>query len=157
MCFHFSPLIFTTAFSCFHCWLHLFTILLYPDCFLDAFLRCFIFVLLYSKSYRFERTFLLSGVFYLTLLPTFSTVLQVLGFKRALIIVRVFFYLTQLPDIWHNLLLSRLPWELAVLPWRLQGLPLRFQTLILPICLFEPHSAKQKVLLESNHLIQNLL
>ena len=26
------------------------------------------------------------------------------------------FYLTVLPDIWHNLLLSRLPWESAVLP-----------------------------------------
>ena len=34
-----------------------------------------------------------------------------------------FFYLTLLPDIWHNLLLSRLPWEPAVLPWRFAGPP----------------------------------
>ena len=56
------------------------------------------------------------------------------------------FYLTFLPDIWHNLLLSRLPWEPAVLPWRLQGLPLRFKTQTLPICLFESRSVQRKVL-----------
>ena len=39
----------------------------------------FVFVLLYSECYRFVRIFLLSGVFYLTLLPTFATVLHVLG------------------------------------------------------------------------------
>ena len=38
------------------------------------------------------------------------------------------FYLTLLPDIWHNLLLSRLPLESVVFPWRLQGLPLSFET-----------------------------
>ena len=42
----------------------------------------------YRECYGFERAFLLSGVFYLALLP----------------------------DIWHNLLLPRLPWEPAVLP-----------------------------------------
>ena len=55
------------------------------------------------------------------------------------------FYLTLLPDIWHNLLLSRLPWEPAVLSRRLQGLPLRFET-PRPICLSESHGVQQKVL-----------
>ena len=56
------------------------------------------------------------------------------------------FYLTLLPHIWHNLLLSRLLWEPAVLPWRLQGLPLRFETQTQLICLFESYSVQQKVL-----------
>ena len=63
------------------------------------------------------------------------------------------FYLTLLPDIWHKLLLSRLPWEPAVLPWRLQGLPLRFKTQTQPICLFESHSVQQKVLVGRFHLM----
>ena len=46
------------------------------------FVRYFVFVLLYRECYGFEKAFLHSGVF----------------------------YLTTLPDIWHNLLLSRLPW-----------------------------------------------
>ena len=77
-----------------------------------------IFVLLYLECYGFERAFLLPGIFYLTLIP----------------------------DIWHNLLLSKLPWEPAVLPWRLQGLPLRFETQTRQICLFESHGVQQKVL-----------
>ena len=56
------------------------------------------------------------------------------------------FYLTLLPNIWHNLLLSGLPWELAVLPWRLQGLPLRFETQTRPICSFDSHNVQQKIL-----------
>ena len=55
---------------------------------------------LHRKCYRFERLFLISGVFYLTLLP----------------------------NILHNLFLSKLPWEPIVLPWRLHGLPLGFET-----------------------------
>ena len=57
------------------------------------------------------------------------------------------FYLTVLPDIWHNLLLSRLPWESAVLPWRLQDLPMRFETQSRSICLCESHSVQQKILI----------
>ena len=49
------------------------------------FVRYSVFILLYRECYGFERVFLLSGVFYLPLFP----------------------------DIWHNLLLSRLPWEPA--------------------------------------------
>ena len=64
---------------------------------------------------------------------------------RELFLFSDIFYLTPFPDIWHNLLLSRLPWELAVLHWRLQGLPLRFETQSSPICLFKSHSVQQKV------------
>ena len=74
------------------------------------------------------------------------------------------FYLTLLPDLWHNLLLSRVPWEPTVLPWRLQGHPLMFETQIWPICLFESHSVQQKVLvgrfylkITTGRLMKNLL
>ena len=80
---------------------------------------CFTFPsLFYRKRYGFEWAFLTTGIFYLTLLP----------------------------GICHNLLLSRLVWEPAVLPWKLQGLPLRFKTQTWPIYLFELHSVQQKVL-----------
>ena len=55
-------------------------------------------------------------------------------------------YLTLFPNIWPNLLLSRLPWESAVLPWRLQGLSLRFGAQVQRTCLFESHSVLQKML-----------
>ena len=70
----------------------------------------------YRKYYRFQTNFLLSG----------------------------FFYLSLLPDIWNNLLWSRLLWKSTFLPWRLQGLPLRFKTQTRPICLLESHSVQQK-------------
>ena len=38
---------------------------------------------------------------------------------------------------WHNLLLSRLPWEPAVIPWNLQGFILILKTQTRPICLFD--------------------
>ena len=38
---------------------------------------------------------------------------------------------------WHNLLLSRLPWEPAVIPWNLQGFILILETQTRPICLFD--------------------
>ena len=50
------------------------------------------------------------------------------------------FYLTLLPNIWHNLLLWKFPWELAFFPWRLQGHLLRFKTQTRPICLFKSQS-----------------
>ena len=61
-------------------------------------------------------------------------------------------YLTLLPDIWHNLLLLRLPWESAVFPWMLQGLPLRFETQTRPVWLFESHSVQQKVFVSRFYL-----
>ena len=65
------------------------------------------------------------------------------------------FYLTLLPEIWHNLLLSRLPWEPAVLPWKLQGLPLSFKTQTWLICLFELHSVHKKALVGRLRLASN--
>ena len=61
---------------------------------------------------------------------------------RELFLLSAVFYLTLVPDIWYNLLLSRFTWEPAVLPWRLQGLRLRFETQTQPICLFESHSVQ---------------
>ena len=66
---------------------------------------------------------------------------------RELILPSGAFYLTLLPEIWHNLLLSRFPWKPTVFSWRLQGFPLRFETQTRPICLFEAHSTQQKVLI----------
>ena len=43
------------------------------------------------------------------------------------------FFLT----FWHNLLLSRLPWEPAVIPWNLQGFILILETQTRSICLFD--------------------
>ena len=38
---------------------------------------------------------------------------------------------------WHNLLLSRLPWEPVVIPWNLQGFMLILETQTGSICLFD--------------------
>ena len=38
---------------------------------------------------------------------------------------------------WHNLLLSRPPWEPSVLPWSFQGFILILKTQTRPICLFD--------------------
>ena len=40
-------------------------------------------------------------------------------------------------NFWHNLLLSRLPWEPAVIPWNLQGFILILETQTRSICLFD--------------------
>ena len=93
-----------------------------------------------------RELFLLSGIFYLTLLPHVCHSTASAMDLRELFLLSGSFYLTLLPDIWNNLLLSRLPWEPAVLPWRLLDLPLRLQTQTQLICLFESHSVQQKVL-----------
>ena len=56
-----------------------------------------------------RKLFLLSGVFYLTLLPHICHSTASATDLRELFLVSDVFYLTLLPDIWHNLLLSRLP------------------------------------------------
>ena len=119
-------MIFTIVFRCFHCWLHLFTSLFLQvikfytgfaivfrvfwfhqlSLTWPSFVRYYVFVLLYCECYGLRDLFSISGVFYLTLLPS----------------------------IWHNLLLWRLPWGQqfsledcrasrlpAIQPWRLQG------------------------------------
>ena len=77
---------------------------------------------------------------------TFAIVPQVLQIWEIFFLPSGVFYITLLPHIYHNLLLSRLLWELAVLPWRFQGLPLKLETQTRPICLFETHSVQEKVL-----------
>ena len=104
----------------------------------------FIFLPLFFRCFRFFHH-CFSGAF---MSPTFFTLLlycEGYGFERAFFTLRCFlsytpshichgttsatdqgelfltlrrFYITLLPDIWPNLLLSRLPWELAFLPWR---------------------------------------
>ena len=84
--------------------------------------------------------------FILTFLgPSVTVLLRLLRIWECFLLSGVF-YLTLFPDIWHNLILPRLPWEPAVLPWRLRGLPLRFETQTQPICSFESHSVHQKLL-----------
>ena len=120
-CFHFSALSFTTVFWVFSLLISIVhvTNFLYPDYFFAAFLLSTLFLCCCTANATdLRELFLLSGNFYLTLLP----------------------------DIWHNLLLSRLPLEPEVLPWRFQGLPLRFETQTRPICLFELNKVQQKVL-----------
>ena len=51
--------------------------------------RYFVFMLLYRECYGFERPF-----------------------------VTLRHFLPYIPDIWHNLLLSRFPWKSVILPWR---------------------------------------
>ena len=88
-----------------------------------TFLTCFLFHI--SRVFSFFQ--LCSGVF----------VRRVLQMWESSLYSQAFITLHSVPYIWHNLLLSRLPWEPAVLPWRLQGLPLRFKTQTRPVCLFE--------------------
>ena len=50
---------------------------------------------------------------------------------------QAFFTLCSFPTFWHNLLLSRLPWEPAVISQNLQGFILILKTQTRPICLFD--------------------
>ena len=85
--------------------------------------RCFIFhrfrVFLCcctASATDLRKLFLLSSVFYLTLLRHICHSTAIATDLRELFLVSDIFYLTLLPDIWHKLLLSRLPWEPAVRP-----------------------------------------
>ena len=59
------------------------------------------------------------------------------GFKWAVFTHRCFLPYTPSQHFWHNLLLSRLPWEPAVIPWKLQGFILILETQTRLICLFD--------------------
>ena len=83
-----------------------------------TFLRCFNFS---HFSGVFIFTFLKCFIFHLFWVFLCCCIASGTDLRELSLLTSVF-YLTLLPDIWHNLLLSRLPWELAVLPWRLQGL-----------------------------------
>ena len=112
--------------------------------FCDCFLGDFIFDCIFS-CHQLSLPWLLfvaflSGTLFLCCCTASATDL------RELFLVSGVFYLSLLPEIWHNLLLSRLSWEKEIPPWRLQGLPLMFETQIRLICLFESHSVQQKLL-----------
>ena len=59
------------------------------------------------------------------------------GFEWAFFTHRRFLPYAPSRHFWHNLLLSRLPWEPAVIPWKLQGFILILETQTRPICLFD--------------------
>ena len=59
------------------------------------------------------------------------------GFEWAFFTHRRFLPYAPSWYFWHNLLLSRLPWEPAVIPWNLQGFILILKTQTRPICLFD--------------------
>ena len=64
-------------------------------------------------------------------------VIQALQFWVGIFYPQAFFTLCSSQHFWHNLLLSRLPWEPTVIPWNLQGLILILKTQTQPICLFD--------------------
>ena len=87
----------------------------------------------YSECYVFQRALFTVRCFLpYTPSPHLPQYRECFGYERAFFILRGF-YLTLLPYIWHNLLLSRLPWEPTILPWRSQ---------IRRMCLFESHSVQ---------------
>ena len=59
------------------------------------------------------------------------------GFECAFFTQRRFLPYAPSRYFWHNLLLSRPPWETEVPPWRLQGFILILETQTRPICLFD--------------------
>ena len=59
------------------------------------------------------------------------------GFEWAFFTHRRFLPYAPSRHFWHNLLLSRLPWEPAVIPWKLQGFILILETQTRLICLFD--------------------
>ena len=59
------------------------------------------------------------------------------GFEWEFFTHRRFLPYAPSQHFWHNLLLSRLPWEPAVIPWNLQGFILILETQTQSICLFD--------------------
>ena len=59
------------------------------------------------------------------------------GFEWAFFTHRCFLPYTPFRHFWHNLLLSRFPWEPALLPWCLLGFILILKAQTRPICLFD--------------------
>ena len=59
------------------------------------------------------------------------------GFEWAFFTHRRFLPYAPFRNFWHNLLLSRLPWEPALIPWKLQGFILILETQIRPIYWFD--------------------
>ena len=68
---------------------------------------------------------------------SFSSTVSATVFEWACLTNRHFLPYAPSQHFWHNLLLSRLPWESAVIPWSLQGFTLIFETRTRLICLFD--------------------
>ena len=64
------------------------------------------------------------------------------GFEWAFFTHRRFLPYALSWQFWHNMFLSRIPWELAVIPWNLQGFILILETQTQPICLFDSQYSK---------------
>ena len=119
--------------------------------------RCFYFTT--DFNYCFSDAFISPTFFTMTMSGTslYVVVPWVLRIWKNFFYSQAFFTLLSFPTFGTtgcctSLHLSRLPWEPAVLPWRLQDLRLSFETQTQPICLFESHSVKQKVLVDRFYL-----
>ena len=66
-----------------------------------------------------------------------SSYRELYGFEWAFFTHRRFLPYAPSQHFWHNLLLSRLPWEPAVIPWKLHVFTLILETQNWPICLFD--------------------
>ena len=149
--------LFTTVFSSALIFHHCFTGVFIFDCiflcnqlslpwlhFCCFFVRYFFFALLYREYYGFERAFFPLGFSYLTL------IFHICDSTVSATNLRDFYpqaFLHYTPSRHCTNLLSRVPWKRAVLPWSFRASQLWFKAQTWPICLFEPHSVQQKVIL----------
>ena len=110
-CFHFWPLIFTAAFRVFSLLIAYFYVTNFTAFLLGTLFLC----CCTARAKDLGELFLLSGVFYLTLLPRICHSTSSATDLREIFLLLGISYLTVLPEIWDNLLLLRLSWEPAVL------------------------------------------
>ena len=109
--------VFNFATEFYYCFLGVFILSLLFFCQVLGFCVVALQVLRIWENFFYSQMF-----FYLTLLPTLTKNRKCYKFDRVFLLSGLF-YSTIFPDIWDYLLLpSRLSWELAVLCWRLQGL-----------------------------------
>ena len=103
-------------FGCFYCWLHLFispTLGFFNKVSSSVFISQIIFTIVFHQlplPWLFFCTFLFFGTSFLCCCTA-----SAMDLRGELFLVSNVFYLTLLPNILHNLLSSRLPWEPAVL------------------------------------------
>ena len=73
----------------------------------------------------------------LSFVQPFCSCCERYGLEWAFFTHRCFIPYAPSQHFWHNLLLSRPPWEPAVLPWSFQGFILIFETQTRPSSLFD--------------------
>ena len=93
----------------YYCWFHFIT--LASNVFISPLIFAIVFRLFLFHQFSLPLPFLLSGTSLLCCCFASDTDLT------ELLSLSGVFYVTFLPNIWHNLLLSRLPWESEVFPW----------------------------------------